>query len=74
MGIIFLAVLLAASLLYAGALGKRWLAGCWLAFTTGSVLAGLDIAIVPFFLQSGAALAAAVRGVLASSSSTFLNK
>ena len=74
MSLIFLAVLVSASLLYRKELGGRWLAGCWSIFLLGSLLAGQDIPVLPFLCHVSAALIAAVRGVTQSTQNGLLDR
>lgn len=63
MGIIFLAVLVAATVLYGRDLGWTWTLGCWGVFFLGMLLAGLSIPFLPAIFQAGAALTAAIQGI-----------
>lgn len=62
MGLIFLAVLISATVLYGRDLGWKMTGLFWGLFILGSVLADVGIPLVPALLHLGAALGAAIKG------------
>ena len=67
MGLIFFGVLVASTVLYGSNMGWRWAVFFWALFFLGSFVAGMSIPALPFILQAGAAICAAIKGYTSSS-------